>query len=179
MRWNVVHWFENYADQRRVKYSNSGIYALLVRTGSTKNICGAKEKDALDQTTVSKWLKKFHSGCKNLDNKASSAKPKSLNSEAALQGVRGKSKWSNHTVVLTWQQLGRIPVLFYQRDQVFIRTLAPSSRLCIVYAYVDIAFSRWDIATEVYEMVSRRKRFPKGSFSPCQTFWITLEFYWN
>ena len=26
--------------------------------------------------------------------------------------------------------------------------------LCFIYAYVDMAYSRWDIATEVYEMVN-------------------------
>ena len=31
-----------------------------------------------------------------------------------------KSKWCSHTVVLTWLQLGRIPILFYQRDQISI-----------------------------------------------------------
>ena len=35
-------------------------------------------------------------------------------------GISLKSKWCNHTVVLTQLQLGRIPVLFYQRDHVFI-----------------------------------------------------------
>ena len=56
-----------------------------------------------------------------------------------------KSKWCNHTIVLTWQQLGKICVLFYQRSD-FHKVINNSP--CITYMYVDIAFSRWDITTK-------------------------------
>ena len=49
--------------------------------------------------------------------------------------------WCNRTVVLTWLQLRRIPVLFYQRSPF------------LFYAYIDILFCRWDFATEVCEVV--------------------------
>ena len=38
----------------------------------TKNICCAKDEDAVDKSTVTRWSKKFCSGCKNLDNQARS-----------------------------------------------------------------------------------------------------------
>ena len=39
---------------------------------TTKNICYMKG----DLTIVTKWCKKFHSGCKNLDIQAMSGRPK-------------------------------------------------------------------------------------------------------
>ena len=34
---------------------------------ATKNICCVKDEDAADQSTVTRWLKKFGSDCKDLD----------------------------------------------------------------------------------------------------------------
>ena len=61
-----------------------------------------------------------------------------------------KSKWCNYTIILTWLQLGSILLLFYQRDQISILSIT-----CFRHAYVDIAFSRWDTATEVFELYFR------------------------
>ena len=47
------------------------------------------------------------------------------------------SNWCNHSVALTWLQLGRISSSFYQREIRF------------TYTYLDIAFSRWDNATKL------------------------------
>ena len=41
-------------------------------------------------------------------------------SSSFFPGVSLKSMWCNHTVVLTLLKLWRIPVLFYQRDQIYI-----------------------------------------------------------
>ena len=56
-------------------------------TEATKNICWTKGKDTVDHGTVTRWMKKFCSGCKNLDNQASSGKPKIMDCEVALQAI--------------------------------------------------------------------------------------------
>ena len=35
---------------------------------TTKNIWCAKDEGTVDHSTVTRWFKKFHSGCKNLNN---------------------------------------------------------------------------------------------------------------
>ena len=52
-----------------------------------------------------------------------------------------KSRWWSHTLVLTWLQLGRILISFYQiRFSYFPEPV--NSRPCLSYIYVDITFSR-------------------------------------
>ena len=51
----------------------------------TKDICGEISKGAIDQNTATRWVKKFHSGCKNLNNQAMSGRPKIVDSKAMLQ----------------------------------------------------------------------------------------------
>ena len=50
-----------------------------------------KAKDIVDHSTVTRCLKIFHSGCKNLDNQAKSGGPKTEDSKVMLmnriQGV--------------------------------------------------------------------------------------------
>ena len=43
---------------------------------ATKTICCAKGEGAVDDSTVTRWLKKFCSGCKNLDDQTRSGRPK-------------------------------------------------------------------------------------------------------
>ena len=50
----------------------------------TKNICCAKGKNAADDSLVTRWLKKFCSGCENLNSLASLGRPKTVDSEAML-----------------------------------------------------------------------------------------------
>ena len=56
-------------------------------TESTKNIYRAKGKGVVDHSIVTRWLKKFSSGCKNLDNQARSSRPKNVDAEAALLAI--------------------------------------------------------------------------------------------
>ena len=51
---------------------------------ATKNICCAKDEDAVNHSAVTRWFKKFCKGCKNFDNQAKSDKPKTMNSEAVF-----------------------------------------------------------------------------------------------
>ena len=54
----------------------------------TKNIHCLKGEDHI---TVTRWLKKFCSGYKNLDNQARSSSPKSMDSEAMLEAIEANS----------------------------------------------------------------------------------------
>ena len=48
---------------------------------ATRNICCVKGEDTVDQSTVTKWLKKFCSGCKNLNNQERLSRSKTINIE--------------------------------------------------------------------------------------------------
>ena len=45
----------------------------------------------VDHSTVSRWLKKFCSGCMNLNDQAKSGRPKTMDSESVLQAMKAKS----------------------------------------------------------------------------------------
>ena len=45
-----------------------------------KNIYYAKDEGAIDHSIVIRWFKKFHSGCKNLDNQTRSGRSKTVDS---------------------------------------------------------------------------------------------------
>ena len=53
----------------------------------TKDICFAKNEGKVDRSTVTRWFKKFHLGCKNLDNQAQLGRPKTIDSGAILQAI--------------------------------------------------------------------------------------------
>ena len=52
-----------------------------------KNICCERGKGAVDHRTVTKWLKKFHLDCKNLNDQARLKRSKNMDSEAVIQRV--------------------------------------------------------------------------------------------
>ena len=64
-------------------------------TEATKNICFAKGEGAVDHNTVTRWFKKFRSGCKNLDDQARSGMPKNMSSKAVLQAI--EANWASST----------------------------------------------------------------------------------
>ena len=59
----------------------------LDTTEATKRICCVKGEDAVDHSTVTRWSKKFSSGCKNLDDQARSSRPKTMDSKTMLQAI--------------------------------------------------------------------------------------------
>ena len=65
---------------------------------ATKNIRCAKGEDAVDHSTVTRWFKKFRSGCKNLDDQARSGRPKTVDSEAVFQAIEANPKSSTRKV---------------------------------------------------------------------------------
>ena len=60
---------------------------------ATKNICCLKDEDAIDHTTVTKWVKKFCSTFKNLNNQAKSDRPKNMDSEVVFQAIGANPIW--------------------------------------------------------------------------------------
>ena len=58
---------------------------------ATKNICCVVDEGAVDHSTVTRWWKEFCLGYKNLHYQAKSGRPKTVDSEAVLQAIRGKS----------------------------------------------------------------------------------------
>ena len=64
-----------------------------------RNICCAKGEGAVDQSTVSRWLKKFRSVCKNLNDRARSGRwPKTVDSEAVIKVIEANPVSSIWTV---------------------------------------------------------------------------------
>ena len=54
-------------------------------TEATKNICCPKGEGVVDDCPVTIFFKKFHSGYKNLNDKAWSGRPKTMDFEATFQ----------------------------------------------------------------------------------------------
>ena len=54
---------------------------------ATKNICYAKVEGAADYNSVTRWIKKFCSGCKKLNNQTRLGRPKIGNSKVVLQDI--------------------------------------------------------------------------------------------
>ena len=55
--------------------------------------------------TVTKWFKKFHSGCKNLDDQVRSGKPKTAGSDAVLTDIKANPESS------AWRVSGELGIL--------------------------------------------------------------------
>ena len=72
---------------------------------TTKNICCAKGEGAANHRTVTRWLKKFCLGYKNLDNQAKLGRSKIVDSKAKLQATEANS------VSSTWRVSGELDLL--------------------------------------------------------------------
>ena len=55
---------------------------------ATKTICCVKGEDTVDPSSVTRWFKIFHSGCKKFDDQARSGSPKTRDSKAVLQPIK-------------------------------------------------------------------------------------------
>ena len=77
---------------------------------ATQNI-SVKEEGAEDLSTVTRWFKKFCSGCKNLDDQAKSARPKTedtkVNPASSTWRVSGELGISQTSVVCNFHNLSR------------------------------------------------------------------------
>ena len=74
---------------------------------ATKNISGAKSEDPVDNSTITKWFKKFRSGCKNFDDQARSGRPKRVDFEAMLPAIE-----ANPVISSQASSASNSPVLF-------------------------------------------------------------------
>ena len=54
---------------------------------TTKNICCMKSEGTVDNSTVTRWFKKFYLSCKNVNNQARSKRSKTVNSKTVLQVI--------------------------------------------------------------------------------------------
>ena len=96
-------WFDSCTDEH-LRSSNSGTYALQVEQGHnamevTKNICCTKGEDVVDHCTVSRWFKKFYSGCKNLNNQTTSGTPKTMVSKTETNLVNSPQRLSGELCI--------------------------------------------------------------------------------
>ena len=57
---------------------------MFYKLEAIKNICCVKGKVAVDHSSVTRWFKKFCSGCKNLNEQARSSRLKTRDSEDVL-----------------------------------------------------------------------------------------------
>ena len=89
-------WFE-----RRNIIQQLMIYEFELKHNTTeanKTICCAKDEGAVDSSTVTRWLKKFRSGCKNLYDLTRPGRPKTENSEPVLQAIEANPMSSSRRV---------------------------------------------------------------------------------
>ena len=61
------------------------IYKFILE--ATKNICCLKGEIAIDHSIVHRWFKKFHTDCKDLNNRSRSGRPKTVDSKVMLQAM--------------------------------------------------------------------------------------------
>ena len=80
-----------------------------------ENISCLKGKVAVDLTTVTRWLKKFHCVCKNLDNQIRSSRPKTVGSEMMLQAIEA-NLWSSTQRVSGEPDISQISVVCHFHD---------------------------------------------------------------
>ena len=64
-----------------------------------------KDKIAVDQSTINKWLKKFPFGSKNLEDQTRSGRPKIVYLKAVLQAIDA------NPVSSTWRVSGELGIL--------------------------------------------------------------------
>ena len=68
---------------------------------ATKNICCVKGEGTFDHGTITRLLRKFCLGCKNLNNHAISSWPKTMDSKTVLQAIE------TNPVGNTWKVSGK------------------------------------------------------------------------
>ena len=55
------------------------------------SIYGTKSNGAIDHSTVTRWFKRFYSGCKDLNHQIRLSRPKSMDSVAMFQAIKTNS----------------------------------------------------------------------------------------
>ena len=117
-------------------------YNIMV---AIKNICCVKGEVAVDHSTVTRWFKRFFSGCKNLDNQAKSGRPRTIlqgietNSVSHTQRVSSKLGISQSSVVHLLHDLTKEP----KASRLYV-TLPKCFKTVhiLVYTYISIHKTR-------------------------------------
>ena len=63
-----------------------------------KNCCWMKIEGIVDPSTLIRWLKKFHSGCINLDNQEKSDSSKTVDYKTVLQAIEANLPSSTQSI---------------------------------------------------------------------------------
>ena len=85
--------------------------------GSNLKYFWVKNNGAVDQSTVTRWFKKFYSGCKNLDDQERSGKSKIVDSGAMLQAIEANQVSCTESIRRarhSTNQCGSSPSWFWQ-----------------------------------------------------------------
>ena len=61
---------------------------------ATKKICCVKGEGLVDYSTVTRWFKKFNSGCKNLNNQAKQGRSKAIDSKFMFRAIEANPESS-------------------------------------------------------------------------------------
>ena len=124
------------ATQVTVQYSLIGNLCFMSSKWA-KNICFTKGEDTVDHNTVTRWLKKFGSDYRNLNNQARSGRAKTVDSEtpsyrgqskSRIQRVSGKLDDSQSSMVLKQKKI------FFFKAHFLIATsgdFGHNSRVCL------------------------------------------------
>ena len=93
---------------------------------ATKKVCYTKDKGAVIHSTVTRWFKKFCSICKNLNNQASSGKPKAVDSKVECQVIEanlGSNTWrvSGELGILQFSDSNNAKLLTHTRIFIYIQ----------------------------------------------------------
>ena len=104
---------------------------------TSKDIYCAKEEGTVDYSTKTKWFKKSHLGCKNLNDQAKSSRPKTMDSEAVSQVIHANQVSSSQRV-LCKLSISQSSVVSYLHD------LSTSIHSCqIVSQVIEILQNLW------------------------------------
>ena len=82
-----------------------------------------KGEDAVDYSTVTRWFKKFLSGCKNLNNLIALGRPETVDSETVLQAIEP------HLVSSIWRVSGKLSIS-QSRVVHYFHNLSKSIQIC-------------------------------------------------
>ena len=92
-------WFSNHTDECTIWELMLYEFQLgHITVETTQNICCVKSEGKVDQSTVSRWLKKFCLRGKNFNYQARSSRPKSVDSKAMLQAIEANLVSSPRTL---------------------------------------------------------------------------------
>ena len=117
-------------------------------TESTKNICCAKREGTVDHSTVSRWFKKFHSGCKKLNYQAKSDRPKimpqAIDTNLVSFILRVLGSLASHN-----QNCGSSPSQTLQKHPKLLNCALCYQNIAKLFSHLDI----WNLISHTYLII--------------------------